>query len=100
MRFNCRNVSPFVKNLSTQRDSPVREVLALPSLPAAMRRFVRVIYSTCAATRPFVGVSTGELLVLDYGIPHDVEAIEESAFLIASWPGGTKEERHAKYLAT
>ncbi len=37
----------------------------------------------------------GELLALDRGIPHDVEAVEESAFLITiSWPGGTTEERH------
>ncbi len=43
-------------------------------------------------------VRAGELFALDYGIPHDVQAIEESAFLITiSWPGGTKEERHAKY---
>ena len=43
-----------------------------------------------------VEVTAGELLVLDYGIPHDVEALQESAFLITiSWPGGTKEERHA-----
>jgi hypothetical protein len=35
-------------------------------------------------------------MALEYGIPHDVEALEESAFLITiSWPGGTKEERHA-----
>ena len=41
-------------------------------------------------------VSSGELVALDYARPHDVEAIEESAFLISiSWPGGTKEERHA-----
>jgi quercetin dioxygenase-like cupin family protein len=43
-----------------------------------------------------VEVLAGELVVLDYAIPHDVEAIEESAFLLTiSWPGGTKEERHA-----
>jgi quercetin dioxygenase-like cupin family protein len=48
-----------------------------------------------------VEVAAGELFALDYGIPHDVEAIEESAFLITiSWPGGTKEERHAKYAAS
>jgi len=42
-----------------------------------------------------VELSAGELLVIDYGIKHDVEALEESAFLITvSWPGGTKEERH------
>jgi quercetin dioxygenase-like cupin family protein len=30
----------------------------------------------------------GGLLVLDCGIPHDVDAIEESAFLVTiSWPG-------------
>ncbi len=43
-----------------------------------------------------VEVTAGELIVLDYGIRHDVEALQESAFLITiSWPGGTKEERHA-----
>lgn len=43
-----------------------------------------------------VELSAGELMALDYGIPHDVEALEESAFLLTiSWPGGTKEERHA-----
>jgi quercetin dioxygenase-like cupin family protein len=43
-----------------------------------------------------VEVSAGELVALDYAIPHDVEAPEESAFLLTiSWPGGTKEERHA-----
>ncbi len=41
----------------------------------------------------------GDLLTLDYGILHNLEALEESAFLITiSWPGGTKEERHARYL--
>lgn len=44
----------------------------------------------------FEEISAGEIVTLDYGIPHDVEAIQESAFLITiSWPGGTKEERHA-----
>lgn len=43
-----------------------------------------------------VEIPAGELIVLDYAIPHDVEALEESAFLLTiSWPGGTKEERHA-----
>jgi len=43
-----------------------------------------------------VEVSAGELVALDYAISHDVEALEESAFLLTiSWPGGTKEERHA-----
>jgi len=38
----------------------------------------------------------GELIALDYAIPHGVEALKESAFLITvSWPGGSKEERHA-----
>ena len=36
----------------------------------------------------FVDVSSGELIALDDAIPHDVEAIEESAFLLTiSWPG-------------
>jgi quercetin dioxygenase-like cupin family protein len=48
-----------------------------------------------------VEVSAGELIALDYGIPHEVEAIEESAFLLTiSWPGGTKEQRHAKQSVT
>ena len=43
-----------------------------------------------------VELSAGELMVLDHGIRHDLEALEESAFLITiSWPGGTLEERHA-----
>jgi quercetin dioxygenase-like cupin family protein len=38
----------------------------------------------------------GELMCLESGIPHDVKALEESAFLITvSWPGGSAEERHA-----
>ena len=42
-----------------------------------------------------VELGGGELLVIDPAIKHDVEALEESAFLITlSWPGGTKEERH------
>lgn len=44
-----------------------------------------------------VDLPAGQLMALDYGINHDVEALEESAFLITiSWPGGTKEERHAR----
>jgi len=43
-----------------------------------------------------VEVAAGALIALDYAIPHSVEALEESAFLITiSWPGGSKEERHA-----
>ena len=43
-----------------------------------------------------IEVSGGELIAVDYGINHEVEALEESAFLLTiSWPGGTKEERHA-----
>ncbi len=43
-----------------------------------------------------VELPSGELIALDYAIPHGVEALEESAFLITiSWPGGSKEERHA-----
>jgi quercetin dioxygenase-like cupin family protein len=42
-----------------------------------------------------VELPAGELVVIDCGIKHDVEALEESAFLLTvSWPGGTKEERH------
>jgi quercetin dioxygenase-like cupin family protein len=42
-----------------------------------------------------VEMPAGELIALDHGIPHDVEAVEESAFLISiSWPGGTTEECH------
>jgi hypothetical protein len=37
-------------------------------------------------------------LALEYGLLHHVAALEESAFLISiSWPGGTKEQRHARY---
>ncbi len=37
---------------------------------------------------------TGTLLTLDQGLPHDVEALEESAFLLTiAWPG--KDEKHA-----
>jgi hypothetical protein len=40
--------------------------------------------------------SAGERIALDYAIPHNIEALEESAYLLTiSWPGGTKEERHA-----
>lgn len=46
-----------------------------------------------------VELTAGELLALDYGIPHEVVAMEESAFLITiSWPGGTKDERHTRYI--
>jgi len=42
-----------------------------------------------------IEIPTGELIALDYAIPHGIEALEESAFLITiSWPGGSKEERH------
>jgi quercetin dioxygenase-like cupin family protein len=45
-----------------------------------------------------VEIHAGDLLALEYGIPHQVEALEESAFVITiAWPGGTKEERHARY---
>ena len=46
-----------------------------------------------------VPINPGDLLTLEYGIPHNIEAIKESAFLITiSWPGGTKDERHARYI--
>jgi quercetin dioxygenase-like cupin family protein len=42
-----------------------------------------------------IELPAGELIALEHGIRHDVEAVEESAFLITiSWPGGTTEERH------
>ncbi len=42
-----------------------------------------------------VDLPAGELMALDHGIPHDIEAVEESAFLITiSWPAGTTKERH------
>ena len=47
-----------------------------------------------------VEIHAGDLLALEYGTLHHVEAVEESAFLITiSWPGGTKEQRHARYAA-
>jgi quercetin dioxygenase-like cupin family protein len=37
-----------------------------------------------------IELSAGQLLALDCGMPHDVEALEESAFLLTvSWPKGT-----------
>jgi quercetin dioxygenase-like cupin family protein len=34
-------------------------------------------------------LSSGSLLALDQGLPHDVEALEESAVLLTiAWPGG------------
>ncbi len=42
-----------------------------------------------------VELNAGELICLEAGVHHDVEALEESAFLITvSWPGGSAEERH------
>ena len=38
-----------------------------------------------------VNLTEGQLLVLDCGMVHDVEALEESAFLLTvSWPKGTE----------
>lgn len=35
---------------------------------------------------------SGRLLALDHGLPHDVEALEDSAFLLAiAWPGQKRE---------
>jgi quercetin dioxygenase-like cupin family protein len=43
-----------------------------------------------------VEAGAGELIAIDYALPHDVEALKESAFLLTiSWPGGTKEQRHS-----
>ena len=37
-----------------------------------------------------VELLAGQLLTLDCGMPHDVEALEESAFLLTvAWPKGT-----------
>lgn len=48
-----------------------------------------------------VDIRAGDLLALEYGLLHQVEALEESAFLISiSWPGGTKEQRHARYAVS
>jgi len=34
-----------------------------------------------------VGLAAGQLLVMDCGVVHDVEAVEESAFLLTiAWP--------------
>jgi quercetin dioxygenase-like cupin family protein len=41
-----------------------------------------------ASGRTF-SLRAGGLLALDQGVPHDVEALEESAFLLTiAWPGG------------
>jgi quercetin dioxygenase-like cupin family protein len=41
-----------------------------------------------------VNLSEGELLVLDYGVLHDLEALEESAFLLTiSWSNGRRNSR-------
>jgi quercetin dioxygenase-like cupin family protein len=46
-------------------------------------------------------ILTGDLVAMEYGILHHIEAMEESAFLITiSWPGGTKEQRHARYAVS
>ncbi len=48
-----------------------------------------------------VELGAGELICLEAGIHHDVEALEESAFLITvSWPGGSAEERHNASLSS
>lgn len=40
-----------------------------------------------------VEIPAGGLLALDYGIPHDVEALTESAFLLTiAWPEGARHE--------
>jgi quercetin dioxygenase-like cupin family protein len=39
-----------------------------------------------------ISLAAGQLLVLDCGMVHDVEALEESAFLLTvSWPKGTSD---------
>jgi|SRR6185437_3878648 len=57
-------------------------------------QMIKGILLLCIADQK-VELSAGEMMVLDYGIPHDVEALKESAFLITiSWPGRALEERH------
>src|SRR5438876_9677754 len=47
-------------------------------------------------TDQVVEITAGELIALDYAIPHDIEAVTESAFLITvSWAGGAKVAAHA-----
>ncbi len=42
-----------------------------------------------------VEVPAGELLAVDRDVPHDVEAVRQSTFLlIIAWPDGTREGRH------
>ncbi len=48
-----------------------------------------------------IELDEGELICLEAGIHHDVEALQESAFLITvSWPGGSAEERHNASLSS
>jgi quercetin dioxygenase-like cupin family protein len=48
-----------------------------------------------------VELAASEPMALEYAIPQDVDALEESALLITiSGPGGTTEERHAMIAAT
>ncbi|MGE5109536.1 MAG: cupin domain-containing protein [Acidobacteriaceae bacterium] len=48
-----------------------------------------------------IELGAGELICLESGIPHDVEAVEESAFLITiSWPNGSAEKRHNPNLSS
>jgi len=38
-------------------------------------------------------LGSGDILALEHGLTHDVEALEESAFLLTiSWPGSESEE--------
>ena len=50
------------------------------------------------SSKPNIDLLSGDLLVLDCGIPHAVDAIEESVFLVTiSWPGsrssGSEEQK-------
>jgi quercetin dioxygenase-like cupin family protein len=65
---------------------------------ADARISIQIIHGRVRLQLPDQAIELGgsELMCLESGIPHDVKALEESAFLITvSWPGGSAEERHA-----
>jgi quercetin dioxygenase-like cupin family protein len=46
------------------------------------------------ATGRTFSLRAGGLLALDQGVPHEVEALEDSAFLLTiAWPGGGSEDK-------
>jgi quercetin dioxygenase-like cupin family protein len=63
---------------------------------AAGRISVHSLYGHIQLRLPeqLVDLPAGHLLALDQCVPHDVEACEDSAFLLTlSWPTGTKKEK-------